>query len=93
MEVLGEGVDAVPAAVDVLRADRGGGLTMVLVLAEHDRGTLNDLSLQAMALGRQLARAPASRSMRSWSAATARSLAATLGAHGAATVHVADHEG
>jgi electron transfer flavoprotein alpha subunit len=66
---------------------------MVLVLAEHDRGTLNDLSLQAMALGRQLAASAGEPLDAIVVGGDGRSLADTLGAHGAATVHVADHEG
>jgi electron transfer flavoprotein alpha subunit len=66
---------------------------MVLVLAEHDRGTLNDLSLQAMALGRRLA-ADAGEPLEAIVAGgDGRALADTLGAHGATTVHVAEHDG
>jgi electron transfer flavoprotein alpha subunit len=67
-------------------------VTVILVLAEHDRGTLNDLSLQAMALGRRLASdgEPVEAVV---AGAEAASLAKVLGGHGAATVHVADHEG
>jgi electron transfer flavoprotein alpha subunit len=66
---------------------------MVLVLAEHDRGTLNDLSLQAMALGRELAASAGEPLDAIVVGGDGRPLADTLGAHGAATVHVADHEG
>jgi electron transfer flavoprotein alpha subunit len=66
---------------------------VVLVLAEHDRGTLNDLSLQAMALGRQLAASAGEPLDAIVVGGDGESLADTLGAQGAATVHVADHEG
>jgi electron transfer flavoprotein alpha subunit len=65
---------------------------VILVLAEHDRGTLNDLSLQAMALARTLA-SEGEPVEAVGVGAEAASLAGTLGAHGAATVHVAEHEG
>jgi electron transfer flavoprotein alpha subunit len=66
---------------------------VVLVLAEHDRGTLNDLSLQAMTLGRNLASALGEPLDAIVAGGEAASLAGRLGEHGAATVHVADHEG
>jgi electron transfer flavoprotein alpha subunit len=66
---------------------------MVLVLAEHDRGALNDLSLQAMALGRQLASSAGEPLDAIVVGGDGSLLADTLGAHGAATVHVAEHEG
>lgn len=66
---------------------------MVLVLAEHDRGVLNELSLQAMTLGRRLAESMGEPLEAVVIGAEARSLADALGAYGAVTVHVAEHEG
>jgi electron transfer flavoprotein alpha subunit len=65
---------------------------VVLVLAEHDRGTLNDLSLEALALARTLASEgePVEAVV---VGGEASSVADTLGAHGATNVHVAEHEG
>ena len=66
---------------------------MVLILVEHDHGTLNDLSLQAMALGRVLAASLGEPLDSVVAGREGAPLASTLGAHGAATIHVADHEG
>jgi electron transfer flavoprotein alpha subunit len=65
----------------------------VLVLVEHDRGTLDDLSLQAVALGRTLASALGEPLDGVVVGSEGAALSGTLGAHGTATVHVADHEG
>jgi electron transfer flavoprotein alpha subunit len=66
-------------------------VTVVLVLVEHDRGTLNDLSLQAMALARKLADGEPVEAV--IAGADGASSAEVLGAYGAATVHVAEHDG
>jgi electron transfer flavoprotein alpha subunit len=65
---------------------------MVLVLIEHDRGALNDLSLQALTLGRDLAAAANEPLEAVIAGGDAAGLAADAAAHGASTVHVAAHE-
>jgi electron transfer flavoprotein alpha subunit len=65
---------------------------VILVLAEHDRGALNDLSLQAITLGRQLAERLGEPLEAVLVGAEAAGQARALGAYGATTVHVAEHE-
>ena len=65
---------------------------MVLVLVEHDRGALNELSLQALTLGRDLAAATGEPLEAVIAGDAGASLAADAAAHGARTVHVASHE-
>src|SRR5437879_11464908 len=65
----------------------------MLVLAEHDRGALNDLSLQALTLGRRLAESVGEPLEAVVVGAEGRPLAGVLSTYGASTVHVAEHEG
>ena len=65
---------------------------MVLIVLEHDRGTLSDLSLQALTLGRELAARESEPMEALLVGADAAGLAARAGAYGAAVVHVAEHE-
>ncbi|GMQ94381.1 MAG: electron transfer flavoprotein subunit alpha/FixB family protein [Acidimicrobiia bacterium] len=60
---------------------------MILVIVEHDRGQLNELSLQALAIARDLGPVEAV-----ILGSTGAELAEILGAHGVSKVHVADHE-
>ena len=57
---------------------------MALVALEHAAGRVDELSLQALALARELAGGDAAR-RRCWSAPAPREAAAQLGAHGVAT--------
>ena len=66
---------------------------MILALAEHDRGVLNELSLQGMALGRSLAAGAGEPLEAVAVGAEAKAITDVLGAHGASTVHLAEHEG
>ena len=65
---------------------------MVLVLLEHDRGVLNELSLQALTLGRELAAAAGEPLEAVIAGADAAGLASGASSHGASTVHVAEHD-
>jgi len=65
---------------------------MVLVLVEHDRGALNELSLQALTLGRDLATAAGEPLEAVIAGDAGAGLAADAAAHGASTVHVASHD-
>ena len=65
---------------------------MVLVLVEHDRGVLNELSLQALTLGRELGAAVGEPFEALIVGSDAAGLVADAAAHGASTVHVAEHE-
>jgi electron transfer flavoprotein alpha subunit len=66
---------------------------MILVLAEHDRGVLNELSLQGLALGRSLAGGAGEPLEAIVVGAEAKAVTDVLGDHGASTVHLAEHEG
>ena len=60
---------------------------MILAVIEHDRGTLNELSLQMLALARELGDVEAV-----ILGSSGAGLAEGLGAHGVSTVHIVDHE-
>jgi len=60
---------------------------VILVVVEHDRGQLNELSLQALAVARDLGDVEAV-----ILGSAGAELAEALGAHGVTKVHVADHE-
>lgn len=62
-------------------------MTEILVLAEHDRGTLADATLEAMTLARSLADAEIAVLV-----CGDYDFSEALGAHGASSVHVAEHE-
>lgn len=66
---------------------------MILVLVDHDRGELAELSLQAIAFGRQLAAANGSELHALVVGADGKGVAASLGAYGVGTVHLATHDG
>ena len=66
---------------------------MTLVLIEHERGVLNDLSLQALTLGRELASAAGEPLEAVVVGAEGGALAPDAAACGAATVYVATHDG
>ena len=66
---------------------------MILVLVDHDRGELAELSLQAVAFGRQLAAANGSELHALVVGADGKGVAASLGACGVSTVHLATHDG
>jgi electron transfer flavoprotein alpha subunit len=66
---------------------------VILALVEHDRGALDDLSLQALTLGRDLADRLDVPLHAALVGSEARSLVDGLGTYGAATVHLAEHEG
>ena len=86
--MLGDGPEAAPAVVDLLRA--AGGRLMVLGLVEHAGGEPDELSLQALTFARALrGRRPVARRS-SPAAAPPRSRRARR--HGVATVHVAEHD-
>ena len=63
----------------------------LLVLCEHDRGVLAGASLEALTFGRDLAAAAGLACEAVVIGEGAETAAADLGAHGAATVHVASH--
>ena len=65
---------------------------MILTLIEHDRGTLNELSLEALTFGRRLAEQLNQPQEAVLIGAEARGLAERLGAYGARTVHLAMHD-
>lgn len=62
---------------------------MILTLVEHDRGRLDELSLEALTFGRRLAEGLGVRQDALMIGEEARPLAEGLSAHGATTVHVA----
>jgi len=66
---------------------------MALVLIEHDRGALNDLSLQALTLGRELSAATGEPLEAVIVGADGAALAPEAAAYGATTVNVATHDG
>ena len=63
----------------------------LLVLCDHDRGTLAEASLEALTFGRPLAAAAGIEMAAAVIGEGAERAAAGLGAHGASTVHVASH--
>lgn len=65
---------------------------MILTLIEHDRGKLNELSLEALTFGRQLAARLGQPQEAVLVGAEAQPLAGRLGAYGASKVHVALHD-
>lgn len=65
---------------------------MILVLIEHDRGRLNDLSLEALTFARRLAAEAGQPLEAVLIGAQAEPLAAGVGAYGAAVAHLAVHE-
>ena len=65
---------------------------MILTLVEHDRGRLNELSLEALTFGRRLAERLGVEQDALLIGEEARGLAEGLSAHGATTVHVAVHD-
>lgn len=62
-------------------------MTEILVLAEHDRGSLADATLEALTFARSIDDAEISVLV-----CGDHDFAETLGAHGATSVHVADHD-
>ncbi|MCZ3388162.1 MAG: electron transfer flavoprotein subunit alpha/FixB family protein [Actinomycetia bacterium] len=66
---------------------------MVLVLVDHDHGVLDELSLQAVTYGRELAAATGEQLDALVVGADGSGVAGALGEHGVATVHVAAHDG
>lgn len=60
---------------------------MILVIIEHDRGRLNEMSLQVLALARDLGQVEAV-----VLGSAGADLVEILGAHGVARVHVVEHE-
>ncbi len=70
-------------------APAGGGV-MVLVFVEHERGELDELSLQALTFARGYAGGEPVHAV--VAGAGAAEAAGALGAHGVAAVHVAEHE-
>ena len=65
---------------------------MILTLIEHDRGKLNELSLEALTFGHRLAQPLGQLLEAVLIGAEAQALAARLGAYGASTVHLAVHD-
>ena len=65
---------------------------MILTLIEHDRGKLNELSLEALTFGHRLARQLGQPLEAVLIGAEAQPLAERLGAYGASTVHLAVHD-
>ena len=65
---------------------------MILTLIEHDRGRLNELSLEALTFGRRLAAQLGVPQAALLIGAEAQGLAERLGAYGASEVHVAVHD-
>jgi electron transfer flavoprotein alpha subunit len=65
---------------------------MILVLVEHDRGKLNELSLEALTFGRSLAEQTRAALEAVLIGAEAQGLAEGLGAHGASKVHLMQDE-
>ena len=66
---------------------------MILVLVDHDRGAVSDLSLQGVALGRQLASAGGDDLHALVVGSSGAAAAAGLGAAGVAVTHLAVHDG
>ena len=66
---------------------------MVLVLVDHDHGQLDELSLQAVTYGRQLADGNGEPLEALVVGADGRGIASALGEYGVATVHLAVHDG
>jgi electron transfer flavoprotein alpha subunit len=66
---------------------------VVLAVVEHDRGKLEELSLQALTLGRKLAGQLGVELSAALVGSEARQLAEGLGAYGVTSVHLAEHEG
>ncbi len=66
---------------------------MVLVLVDHDGGELDELSLQAVTYGRELAESTGEQLDALVVGAEGSGVAGVLGEHGVATVHVAVHPG
>ena len=64
----------------------------LLVVCDHDRGTLAEASLEALAFGRPLAASAGLEMAAVVVGEGAESAAVDLAAHGASTVHVASHE-
>jgi len=67
-------------------------MTMIIGLIEHDRGTLNELSLQMLTLGRRLAAQLNVPLEAVLIGEAARPLADCLSVYGVAVVHLAQHE-
>ncbi len=65
---------------------------MVLVLVEHDRGTLNEMSLQGLALARSLAGELGAAAEAVLVGEAGHGLAPSLGAYGASKVHLVHHD-
>ncbi len=65
---------------------------MILTLIEHDRGRLNELSLEALTFGRRLAEQLGEPLEAVLIGAEAQPLAERLGSYGAARVHLALHD-
>jgi electron transfer flavoprotein alpha subunit len=65
---------------------------MVLVLVDHDHGELDELSLQAVTYGRELAASTGEPLDALVVGADGSDVAGALGDHGVATVHVATHD-
>jgi electron transfer flavoprotein alpha subunit len=66
---------------------------MVLVLVDHDHGQLDELSLQAVTYGRELASSTGEPLEALVVGADGSGVAVVLGEYGVATVHVAVHDG
>jgi electron transfer flavoprotein alpha subunit len=65
---------------------------MIIGLVDHDRGKLNDLSLEMLTLGRRLASQLGAPLQAILVGAEARPLAARLAAYGVSAVHIAEHD-
>lgn len=66
---------------------------MVLVLVDHDHGELDELSLQAVTYGRELAASTGEGLEALVIGADGRGVAGALSQHGVANVHIAAHDG
>jgi electron transfer flavoprotein alpha subunit len=66
---------------------------VILVLVDHDRGELSELSLQAVAFGRTLAADQSAPLHALVVGSEGKGVAAALGAYGVSTVHLAVHDG
>src|SRR5829696_6435815 len=66
---------------------------MVLVLVDHDHGSLEELSLQAVTYGRELAASTGEQLDALVVGVDGSGVAGALGEHGVTTVHVAAHDG
>ena len=96
-EVLGQGPEAAPAVVDLLRPHRRPGAMSgsrmsgpILAFVEHAGGEPDRLSLEAVALARGSRRSSACRWRRSSSGRGADAAAPRLGSHGVCHDRVAD---